>query len=99
MREFDETFTAPVCGYESAADYYAKCSASQFLPTIAVPTLIIASQDDPVVPNFPLTKARLSTTTELRAPKYGGHMGFVTTGGAGWLDQQVIDWTMDNDHA
>ena len=93
MREFDETFTAPVCGFASAADYYSLASAKQFLPGITVPTLIIAAQDDPVVPFGPFANAILSPTTELRAPRHGGHLGFVTTNGPTWLDRQVIDWT------
>jgi predicted alpha/beta-fold hydrolase len=94
MREFDETFTAPVCGFSSAADYYTRCSANQFLPTIAVPTLIIAAQDDPVIPFAPFTKAVLSSWTQLRAPRHGGHVGFVTHAGPGWLDQQILNWTL-----
>ena len=94
MREFDETFTAPVCGFASAADYYSLSSAKQFLPGITVPTLIIAAQDDPVVPFGPFANAALSPTTELRAPKHGGQLGFVTANGPTWLDRQVIDWTI-----
>ena len=94
MREFDETFTAPVCGFASAADYYSLCSAKQFLPGITVPTLIIAAQDDPVVPFGPFVDAKLSPTIKLRAPRHGGHLGFVTTNGPTWLDRQVIDWTI-----
>ena len=94
MRDCDETFTAPVCGFASAADYYSLCSAKQFLPGITVPTLIIAAQDDPVVPFGPFVDAKLSPTIKLRAPRHGGHLGFVTTNGPTWLDRQVIDWTI-----
>jgi predicted alpha/beta-fold hydrolase len=97
MRDFDESFTAPVCGFSSAAAYYARCSACQFLPTIAVPTLIIAAQDDPVIPYAPFHEATLSPAVELRAPRHGGHLGFVTSSGPGWLDRQIIDWTLADD--
>ena len=97
MREFDESFTAPVCGFASASDYYAKCSARPFLPTISVPTLIIAAQDDPVIPFGPFADATLSPTTQLRAPKHGGHLGFITHAGPCWLDQQIVNWTMGRD--
>src|SRR5690606_32913220 len=36
--EFDELFTAPVAGYESARHYYRECSAEPVLPAINVPT-------------------------------------------------------------
>jgi predicted alpha/beta-fold hydrolase len=94
MREFDETFTAPICGFASSAAYYARCSANQFLPTIAVPTLVIAAQDDPVVPYDPFLAAVLSPAIKLKAPRHGGHMGFVSASGPSWLDQQIIDWTL-----
>lgn len=94
MREFDETFTAPVCGFNSAAHYYECASSRPYLPTITVPTLIIAAQDDPVIPFAPFTETSLSSSTLLRAPRHGGHIGFVTTRGPGWLDHQIIDWTV-----
>ena len=94
MHEFDDTFTAPVCGFASAEDYYQRCSAKQFLPMIKIPTLIIATKDDPVVPYQPFEDAVLSDSTELHASRYGGHMGFVATRGVGWMDQQVVDWSI-----
>ena len=95
MREFDESFTAPICGFASAQDYYARSSAKQFLPSICIPTLIIAAQDDPVVPFDPFGSAVLSPSTRLLAPRYGGHIGFVTHKGPGWLDQQILNWMLD----
>ena len=53
---------------------------------------MIAAQDDPVVPFSQFSQAVLSTAVRLKSPKHGGHMGFVTTGGPGWLDQQITDW-------
>ena len=94
MREFDETFTAPVCGFTSAAHYYQSASARQFLSEITIPTLIIAAQDDPVIPFEPFTQTDLSASTQLRAPRHGGHIGFVTARGPSWLDHQIIDWTI-----
>lgn len=94
LYEFDDTFTAPVCGFASALDYYAKSSAHQFLAAITVPTLVIAAQDDPVVPFHQFRTADYSPTTKLLAPRHGGHMGFCTPRGLGWLDQQIVDWTV-----
>ena len=41
---------APRNGFAGAADYYARCSAQGFLPTIAVPTLVMHALDDPWIP-------------------------------------------------
>jgi predicted alpha/beta-fold hydrolase len=92
LYEFDETFTAPVCGFESASDYYAKSSANQFLEAITVPTLVIAAQDDPLIPFSQFRVASYSATTKLLSPRHGGHLGFCTTQGQGWMDKQIIEW-------
>lgn len=97
MYEFDDSFTAPVCGFDSANDYYLKSSAKPFLSRIEQPTLIIAAQDDPVVPFTPYHDAVLSTSTKLLGPRYGGHVGFVTTSGSSWLDRHVVDWVLHGD--
>jgi predicted alpha/beta-fold hydrolase len=51
VRGFDEAITAPCCGYRNAADYYERASALRVANRIAVPTLILTSEDDPVVPS------------------------------------------------
>jgi predicted alpha/beta-fold hydrolase len=94
LYEFDDTFTAPVSAFESAADYYTKSSSNQFLTSIRIPTLIIAAQDDPVLPFGQFEAADYSSTTILLAPRHGGHMGFCTARGLGWLDRHVVEWTI-----
>lgn len=94
LYEFDDTFTAPVSGFDSAADYYAKSSSNQFLAAIQTPTLIIAAQDDPVIPFHQFEAADYSSTTKLIAPRHGGHLGFCTARGPGWLDQHIVEWTV-----
>lgn len=93
MHEFDNTYTAPVCGFESARDYYSRCSANQFLSNIKVPTLVIAAQDDPLIPFNQFKAADYSSTTALLAPRHGGHLGFCTPRGPAWLDRQIVEWT------
>lgn len=94
LYEFDDTFTAPVSGFNSAADYYAKSSSNQFLAAIRVPTMIIVAQDDPVIPFHQFEAADYSASTTLLAPRHGGHLGFCTARGLGWLDQHIVEWTV-----
>jgi uncharacterized protein len=50
VRGFDSAFTAPDAGYGSAEEYYHNASAQRVLAQIDSPALIIAAQDDPLVP-------------------------------------------------
>jgi len=90
--EFDDTFTAPICGFQSAQDYYSKSSSGQRLSSITVPTLIVAAQDDPLIPFEQFKTATFSASTTLTAPRHGGHLGFCHWGGHAWLDQRIVEW-------
>ena len=94
--EYDEAYTAPIHGFASAEDYYAKCSSKQFLKEIVTKTLIIHAKDDPfmredVIPN----ETEVSKYVELEITKKGGHVGFI--GGnvfkpKYWLEERIIEF-------
>ncbi len=94
--EFDDAFTAPVCGYGTADNYYRQASSLQLLPSINLPTLILAAEDDPLVLAEPLRKARLSSSTWLHLLRHGGHLGFLSRRGADpdrrWMDWRIVEW-------
>ncbi|MGJ8680470.1 hydrolase [Paraglaciecola sp.] len=78
FREFDQHITAPLHGYEDAADYYKKCSSANFLQNISTPTLVVHAKDDPfmhetIVPNA----NELSPSVGLEVSEKGGHVGFL----------------------
>jgi uncharacterized protein len=50
IRAYDELVVAPMHGFASAHDYYARTSCGPRLRDIRVPTLVIAAEDDPMVP-------------------------------------------------
>jgi uncharacterized protein len=78
MRTFDDTYTAPAGGYGNAKNYYATASAITVVHKIHVPTLIIASQDDPLIPFSTFRRAELeNANVELLATTYGGHAGYI----------------------
>ena len=99
LYEFDDAFTAPLCGFGNAENYYRRSSSSQFLPAIALPTLILAAADDPLVTSEPLRSARLSPSTQLHLARQGGHLGFVGRRGGDpdrrWMDWRVVRWVLD----
>jgi predicted alpha/beta-fold hydrolase len=94
--DFDEMFTAPVCGFGTALNYYRLCSSAQFVPEIRIPTQILAAGDDPLVPGEVFADLRLSPTVTLNVPRSGGHLGFISrrNGDADrhWMDWRVVEW-------
>lgn len=94
--EFDDAFTAPVCGFETAINYYRRCSSAQFLESIALPTMILAARNDPMIPPEPLDLAPRSESVHIHLTPSGGHLGFVSRGGTDpdrrWMDWRVLDW-------
>lgn len=78
VRQFDETYTAPLGGYGTADNYYKTCSSMYMLDKIRIPTLIIEAKDDPLVPYSAFTSDQLNNPhITLLAPEHGGHGGFL----------------------
>lgn len=96
LLEFDDWYTAPVSGFGDAANYYRESSALQFLPEIALPTLILAARNDPLVASVPLESARLPANVRTLITAGGGHLGFLARRGADpdrrWMDWRVVEW-------
>ncbi len=94
--EFDELYTAAVCGYGGAADYYARCSAAQFVHNISIPTLVLTARDDPLVPVDTFEKAAWPASVAVHIAPSGGHLGYVarrrTDPDRRWMDWRVVDW-------
>ena len=98
VREFDNVFTAPHFGFNDAEDYYYKCSAMRIVDRVAVPALVISSEDDPFVPPTPFHSPVLSANPhiELHLTEHGGHCGFVgprTSGDDGyWAEGEIVNF-------
>ncbi len=76
--DFDNEYTAPVCGFADAQDYYQKSSCKQFLKNVKIPSLIINAKDDPffTADCYPIEEAKSNPYISLVIPNYGGHVGF-----------------------
>ena len=79
LREYDDVATAPLHGFASADDYYARCSSRVFLHRIEVPTLLLQSRDDPFLPREALPEAEIDANPCLVKAfvDQGGHVGFI----------------------
>jgi len=97
VRAFDEAITAPHGGFESAADYYACSSSGPHIASIERPTLVLAAQDDPMIPIESVTGWPLpgSGCVRREALFTGGHVGFSgdTEAPAGfWAAERALDF-------
>ncbi len=88
---FDDAITAPLHGFEGAADYYRRASSRPWLGGIAVPTLLLHAADDPFFDaDVPPTRAELSTSTQFVLTDHGGHVGFVDRRHGYWAEAQLL---------
>ena len=97
IREFDIVYTAPAAGFRDVEEYYSKCSASQFLESIHVPTTILCAQNDPFIPPKVFEDVLKNFTLTFNAPEGGGHMGYIANrptalGDRRWLDYVIVNW-------
>lgn len=92
--DFDAAITAPRNGFASAADYYMRCSAIRYMPSIRVPCLVIHALDDPWIPGNAYSTHDWAANRWLTPllPRTGGHVGFHARGGRVWSDDRLIDY-------
>lgn len=81
IREFDDVVTAPHFGFGDADNYYRLASSGPLMKHIRVPTLLVQSKDDPLIPFGPFLRSGIETNACIRllATEYGGHTGFLTS--------------------
>jgi len=97
--DWDEQVIAPRHGFAGAEDYYARVSVAPRLDRLAVPTLAVASDDDPMVLSRELHRHLDSREPGLtvRWPGRSGHVAFprridLGFGGESGLSGQLVAW-------
>jgi len=96
VRAFDEAYTAPHHGFHGADDYYHRASALRVVARIAVPALIIASDNDPFVPweQFQAPDIASNPNVSVVITRDGGHCAFVAESPDGydgyWAEQRAL---------
>lgn len=97
--EFDDAVTAPLHGFNGAADYYERSSSMAFIERVRVPTLLFNSRDDPFVPPDVMSQAEslagANRSIELDFTARGGHVGWIE--GTGWpgiyyMESRIIEY-------
>jgi uncharacterized protein len=99
IRNFDDFIIAPRFGYRDAQDYYESVSAKRVVAQIRVPFLLIAAQNDPIVPHSLFLAARVGENPAIRftAPKHGGHCGFISNQSGSerfWAEERVVEFCL-----
>lgn len=93
FREFDGRFTAPIHGFRDAEDYWTRNSSLRFLPGIRRPALLVSARDDSFLSPacYPSGLAEEHPRLFLEIPRWGGHVGFVSSGpgGAYWSEHRA----------
>jgi hypothetical protein len=97
LREFDDKITAHYCGFEGAADYYARAAAANVVGRIAVPTFILHAANDPFIRILPETRAQILANPNITFLETadGGHCSFLAKpdGDDGhWAESQVVEF-------
>ena len=97
VRAYDEAITAPYGGYRDAADYYARSSAGPHLAAIKRPALVLAAQDDPMIPAASVSRWALPTSglVSREITPTGGHVGSVAPSAAPglfWAGERALDF-------
>jgi predicted alpha/beta-fold hydrolase len=98
VRAFDDAYTAPHHGFAGAADYYHRASAMRVADRIAIPALIVASDNDPFVPHEQFARPEVAGNPHIRVviTRDGGHCGFVCEPSPGfdgyWAEQAAVEF-------
>src|SRR5262249_13072339 len=96
MYAFDAAVTAPLHGFASTDDYWARASSKPWLRGIGVPTLVLNAKNDPFIPATSLPRdADVADNVTLEQPEDGGHAGFAQApfpGNLEWLPTRLVSF-------
>ncbi|MEO2051799.1 MAG: alpha/beta fold hydrolase [Allomuricauda sp.] len=94
LKDFDDVYTSRAHHFEDALDYYKKCSCKQFLPGVAVPSLIINALDDSFLGPacYPYEETDENACLYLETPRYGGHVGFWGKNNITYTEKKAVEF-------
>ncbi len=95
IRDFDHLVSAPLFGFSSAEDYYAKCSTGPQLAAIHTRTLLLSAHDDALAPPVLPSEVAKNAALDVLLTRQGGHVGFVSGSllrPEFWAEARVLRW-------
>lgn len=107
LREWDSLTVVPRFGFDDPDDYYAKASVGPVMDRLRRPALLLAAEDDPMIPPVAIRPA-LAAARETDAVKRfltvrwigcGGHLGFQSRldlglEGPPGMESQILLWLL-----
>jgi uncharacterized protein len=99
LRDFDDKITAYYCGFQGAADYYARAAAANVVERIVVPAYVLHAANDPFIRILPETRRKLLANPNITFVETadGGHCSFLAApdGYDGhWAERQVVEFLL-----
>jgi predicted alpha/beta-fold hydrolase len=95
LLEFDNSYTAPIHGFENAIDYYERCSSLRYIESIERPTLIVNALNDPFLSGdcYP-SHLQDHPYLKFEYPDRGGHVGFAlfNQNGLYWSELRALQF-------
>ena len=78
-KDFDNEFSAKLCGFKHADDFYDNVSSLPHLPKIKMNTLILNAINDPILTEkcHPKEMVKSNKNLKLILTDHGGHVGFL----------------------
>jgi predicted alpha/beta-fold hydrolase len=97
LRDMTDFFVQDFSEFPDLASYLNGYAVTgEALATVRVPTLVVASQDDPVIPIRDLPRLARSEALQVVATTHGGHCGFLPSAfGHSWIDGLMLEWFED----
>jgi uncharacterized protein len=96
LYDFDDRYTAPRSGFDSALDYYTRCSVKASLGRITLPGLVVHAMDDPFIGAEPFLNIENPPALCVELVRHGGHLGYLSRspwmGTRRWLDSRLSTW-------
>ena len=93
LKQMNEFFVPRHTEFEDPPSYYdAYALTGDTLADLSVPSRIIISEDDPIIPADDLAHVAESPSLSIELTRYGGHCGFLMNWRLqGWIDQRLLE--------
>ena len=93
LAEMNDFFVPNYTRFDDPESYYdAYALTGDTLAGLQVPSQLIISQDDPIIPIDDLADVARTSSLRIETPLFGGHCGFLMNWRLeGWIDQRLLE--------